>query len=88
MTVNYSPFHMHFLKFLLEYCMEKWETFTEYMLAVSMSYVPFICKFPMIMLFVLFLYKCFGSKIYFYVFSYHQTILRDFKNAYTKIFDF
>ena len=37
---------------------------------VSKSYVPFICKFPMVMHFVLILHKCCGAENNSYVLSY------------------
>ena len=43
---------------------------------VSKSYVPFTCKFPMVMHFVLILHKRCRSKTNFYVFSYDKTSLK------------
>ena len=43
---------------------------------VSKSYVPFTCKFPIVMHFVLILHRCCRSKIHFYVFSYYKTSLK------------
>ena len=45
-------------------------TTTDFTSRVSKSYVPFTCKFPMVMHFVLVLHKCYGSKCNSYVFSY------------------
>ena len=43
---------------------------------VSKSYVPFTCKFPMVMHFVLFLHRRSRSKSNFYVFSYDKISLK------------
>ena len=43
---------------------------------VSKSYIPFTCKFPMVMHFVSILYRCRKSKTNFYVFSYDKTSLK------------
>ena len=51
-------------------------TTAEFMSRVSKSYVPFTCKFPMVMHFVLILHRCCRSKTIFYVFSYDKTSLK------------
>ena len=43
---------------------------------VSKSYVPFTCKFPMVMHFVPILSKHCRSKTNYYVFSYYKTCLK------------
>ena len=43
---------------------------------VSKSYVPFTCKFPMVMHFLLILNKHTGSKTNLYVFGYDKTCLK------------
>ena len=43
---------------------------------VSKSYVPFTCKFPMVMHFVQILHRRCRSKTNFYVFSYDKTSLK------------
>ena len=43
---------------------------------VRKSYVPFTCKFPIVMHFVPFLHRCCRSKTDFYVFSYDKTSLK------------
>ena len=45
----------------------------DFTLRVDKSYVPFTCKFPIVMHFVLILLKRCRSKTNFYVFSYHKT---------------
>ena len=46
------------------------QTTVNFTSSVSKSYVPFTCKFPMVMHFVPILHSCFSSKTNFYVFSY------------------
>ena len=48
----------------------------DFTLRVSKSYVPFTCKFPMVMHFVPILYRRCRSKTNFYVFSYDKTSLK------------
>ena len=43
---------------------------------VRKIYVPFTCKFPMVMHFMLILHKRCRSKTYIYVFSYDKTCLK------------
>ena len=43
---------------------------------VSKSYVPFTCKFPMVMHFVQILHRCCRSKTNFFVFSYDKISLK------------
>ena len=52
------------------------QTTADFMLRVSKSYVPFTCKFPMVMHFVLILHKRCRSKTNFYVFTYDKTSLK------------
>ena len=49
------------------------KTATDFTLRFSKSYVPFTCKFPMVMHFVLILHKRGRSKTNFSVFSYDLT---------------
>ena len=49
------------------------QTTADFTLRVSKSYVPFTCKFPMVMHFVPILHKLCRSKTNFYVFSYDKT---------------
>ena len=51
------------------------QTTADFMSRVSKSYVPFTCKFPMVMHFVPILHRCCRSKTNFYVFSYDKTRL-------------
>ena len=53
-----------------------WETTTDFTFRVSKIYVPFTCKFPMVMHLVLILNKHTGSKTNFHVFSYDKTSLK------------
>ena len=46
------------------------ETTRDFVLRVNKSYVPFTCKFPMVMHFVLILHKCCRSENNFYVSNY------------------
>ena len=48
----------------------------DFTLRVSKSYVPFTCKFPMVMHFVPILHKHCRSKTNFYVFIYDKTSLK------------
>ena len=50
-----------------------WENTTNFTFRVSKSYVPFTCKFPMVMHFVLIFKKQTWSKTNIYVFSYDKT---------------
>ena len=52
------------------------QTTADFTLRVSKSYVPFTCKFPMVMHFVPILHRCCRSKTNFYVFSYDKTSLK------------
>ena len=52
------------------------KTTAEFTSRVSMSYVPFTCKFPMVMHFVPILHRYCRSKTNFYVFSYDKTSLK------------
>ena len=52
------------------------QTTADFTSRVSKSYVPFTCKFPMVMHFVLNLYKRCRSKTNFYVFIYDKTSLK------------
>ena len=49
------------------------QTAVDFTSRVSKSYVPFTCKFPMVMHFVPILHRCCRSKTNFYVFSYDKT---------------
>ena len=52
------------------------QTTADFTLRASKSYVPFTCKFPMVMHFVLILHRCCRSKTNFYVFSNDKTSLK------------
>ena len=52
------------------------ESKTDFMLRVSKSYVPFTCKFSMVMQFVPILHKRCRSITNFYIFSYDKTSLK------------
>ena len=52
------------------------QTTADFMLMVSKSYVPFACKFPMVMYFVPILHRCCRSKSNFNVFSHDKTSLK------------
>ena len=52
------------------------QTTTNFASRVSKSYVPFTCKFPMVMHFVPILHRRFMSKTNFYVFSYDKAGLK------------
>ena len=52
------------------------QTTTNFTSRVSKSYVPFTCKFPMVMHFVPILHRRCRSKPNFYVFSYDKTSLK------------
>ena len=52
------------------------KTTADFMSRISKSYVPFTCKFPMVMHFVPILHRCCRSKTNFYVFSYDKTSLK------------
>ena len=52
------------------------KTTAEFTSRVSKSYVPFTCKFPMVMHFVPILHRHCRSKINFYFFSYDKTSLK------------
>ena len=52
------------------------QTTADFTLSVSKSYVPFACKFPMIMYFVPILHRRCRSKTNFYVFSYDKISLK------------
>ena len=52
------------------------QTTADFTSRVSKSYVPFICKFPMIMHSVPILHRCCKSKTNFYVFSYDKISLK------------
>ena len=52
------------------------QTTADFTLRVSKSYIPFTCKFPMVMHFVPILHRHCGSKTNYYVFSYHKTSLK------------
>ena len=52
------------------------QTTADFTSRVSKSYVPFTCKFPMVMNFAPILHGRCRSKIIFYVFSYDKTSLK------------
>ena len=52
------------------------QTTADFTWRISKSYVPFTCKFPMVMHFVPILHRCCRSKTNFYVFSYDKTSLK------------
>ena len=52
------------------------QTTADFTPRVSKSYVPFTCKFPMVMNFVPILHRRCRSKTNFYVFSYDKIILK------------
>ena len=52
------------------------KTTADFTSRASKSYVPFTCKFPMVMYFVRILHKHCRSKSNFYVFSYDKTIFK------------
>ena len=52
------------------------QTTADFTSKVSKSYVPFTCKFPMVMYFVPFLYRRCRSKTIFYVFSNDKPSLK------------
>ena len=52
------------------------QTTADFMSRVSKSYVPFTCKFPIVMYFVSILHGRSRSKTNFYVFSYDKTSLK------------
>ena len=52
------------------------QTTADFTLRVSKSYVPFTCKFPMVMNFVPILHRRCRSKTNFYVFSYDKISLK------------
>ena len=52
------------------------QTTADFTSRVSKSYVPFTCKFPMVMRFVPILHRRFKVKTHFYVFSYDKTSLK------------
>ena len=52
------------------------QTIADFTSRVSKSYIPFTCKFPMVMHFVPILHRCCGSKTNFYDFSYDKTSLK------------
>ena len=52
------------------------QTIADFTLRVSKSYVPFTCKFPMVMHFLPILLKRCRSKTNFYVFSYDKASLK------------
>ena len=52
------------------------QTTADFKTRVSKSYVPFTCKFPMVMHFVSILHRYCRSKTNFYVFSYDKTSLK------------
>ena len=52
------------------------QTTADFTSRVSKSYVPFTCKFPMVMHFVPILHRRYKSKTNFYVFSYDKISLK------------
>ena len=66
-------------KYLQRKCSQKVpvpQTTVDFTSRISKSYVPFTCKFPMVMHFVTILHKRCISKTNFYVFIYDKTSLK------------